>query len=134
MKITINEALEKAIKAHTAGKIQEADKFYTSILKVHPKHPDANHNIGILAAGIGKTNEALTFFKIALESNSKVPQYWLSYIKILIKLQKLDQALQALHTCLRAGIVEEKPVEKTKENYKKSLRIKQRNVCICPLG
>ena len=124
MKITINEALEKAIKAHKAGKIQEADKFYTSILKVHPKHPDANHNIGILAAGIGKTNEALTFFKIALESNSKVPQYWLSYIKILIKLQKLDQALQALHTCLRAGIVEEKPVEKTKENDKKSLRIK----------
>ena len=43
---------------------------------------------------------------------------------ILIKLQKLDQALQALHTCLRAGIVEEKPVEKTKENDKKSLRIK----------
>ena len=36
----------------------------------------------------------------------------------------MDQALQALHTCLRAGIVEEKPVEKTKENYKKSLRIK----------
>ena len=124
MKITINEALVKAIKAHKAGKIQEADKFYTSILKVQPKHPDANHNIGILAAGIGKTNEALSFFKIALEANSKVPQYWLSYINTLIKLQKLDQALQALHKCLRAGIIEERPGEKAKEKDKKSLTIK----------
>ena len=119
MKITINEALEKAIKAHKAGKIQEADKFYTSILKVHPKHPDANHNIGILAAGIGKTNEALTFFKIALEVNSKAPQYWLSYINTLIKLQQLNEALQALQKYLKAGIIEEKFGNKTKENDKK---------------
>ena len=40
--------------------------FYTVILKAQPKHPDANHNIGVLA--VGKTEEVLPFFKTALET------------------------------------------------------------------
>ena len=70
MELTLEEALQKAIEAHKVGKIQEADRLYTAILKAQPNHPDANHNMGVLAAGVGKVQEALPFFKTALEANS----------------------------------------------------------------
>ena len=47
--LTIDQALQQAIEAHKAGRVQEADRLYTAILKAQPKHPDANHNMG----GIG---------------------------------------------------------------------------------
>lgn len=92
MELTIDQALEKGIKAHKAGKVQEANSLYTAVLKVKPKHPDANHNIGLLAVGIGKVEDALPFFKTALESNPGIAQFWLSYIDALIKLERLSDA------------------------------------------
>ena len=62
MELTLNEALNNGIEAHKAGKVKEADRYYTSILIAEPKHPDANHNMGVLAVGIGKIQQALPFF------------------------------------------------------------------------
>ena len=70
MDLTLDEALKQGIEAHNAGQIQEAERLYTAILKSQPNHPDANHNMGVLAAGVGKVQEALPFFKTALEANS----------------------------------------------------------------
>ena len=77
MELTLDQALQKGIEAHKAGKVQEADRYYTAILKANPKHPDANHNMGVLAVGVGKVEEGLPFFKAALEVNSSIAQYWL---------------------------------------------------------
>ena len=74
MEPSIEETLTNGIEAHKAGLI-DADEFYTTILNSHPKHPDANHNKGILIANLGRTQEALSFFKNALEANSKVAQF-----------------------------------------------------------
>ena len=87
--LTINQALQKAIDAHKAGQVQEADRLYEAILKIQPKHPDANHNMGVLAVSVGKFQEALQFFKTALEANPNSAQFWFSYIDILIKLEKI---------------------------------------------
>ncbi|MDG2450043.1 MAG: tetratricopeptide repeat protein, partial [Saprospiraceae bacterium] len=92
MELTLEQALQKGIEAHKAGRVQEADKYYTSILQAQPKHPDANHNMGVLAVGVGKVEEALPFFKTALEANSSIAQYWLSYIDALIKLDRIAAA------------------------------------------
>jgi tetratricopeptide (TPR) repeat protein len=92
MKLTIDDALKKGIEAHKLQQIQEADKFYTAILQAQPKHPDANHNMGVLAVGVGKVQEALPFFKTALEARSSIAQYWLSYIDALIKLGQISDA------------------------------------------
>ena len=85
MLLTIDDALQKAVEAHKANKIQEADRLYTVILQTQPKHPDANHNMGVLAVSVGKLQEALPFFKTALTANPSVGQFWLSYIDALIK-------------------------------------------------
>ena len=48
MEHTLEQALQKGIESHKAGNLQEADR-HTAILKANPKHPDANHNLGVLA-------------------------------------------------------------------------------------
>ena len=90
--LTIDQALKQAIEAHKAGQVQEADRLYTAILKTQPKHPDANHNMGVLAVGVGKVEQALPFFKTALEANPATAQFWISYIHSLIKLERLVDA------------------------------------------
>ena len=81
MELTIDEALQKGIESHKAGKIEDAERIYSAILKAQPKHPDANYNMGALAVSVGKIQEALPLFKIALEANPSIGQYWLSYIR-----------------------------------------------------
>ena len=92
MELTVEEALQKGIEAHKAGKAQEADQYYTAILKANPKHLDANHNMGVLAVDVGKVEQALPFLKIALEANPNIAQFWISYIDALIKLDRMVDA------------------------------------------
>ena len=94
--LTIEEALRKGIEAHKIGQVQEADKFYTAILKAQPNHPDANHNMGVLAVDIGKVAEALPFFKKALETNDTIVQFWVSYLEALIRLDQFEEAQKTL--------------------------------------
>ena len=96
MELTVDQALQRGIEAHQAGQAQEADRLYTAILKAQPKHSDANHNMGVLAVGVGKVQEALPFFKTALAVNPSIAQYWLSYVDALIRLGHLDDARTVL--------------------------------------
>ena len=96
MELTIEQALRQGVKAQKAGKLQEAERFYRAILQSQPLHPDANHNLGVLAVSVNKAEAALPLFKTALEANPKIEQFWLSYIDALIKEQQLDNAKQAL--------------------------------------
>ena len=44
-----------------------------------------------MAVGVDKVNETLPFFKTALEANSSIAQYWMSYIDALIKSDRMDE-------------------------------------------
>ena len=103
MELTLDEAFKRGIAAHQAGKTDEADRYYTAILNAQPKHPDVNHNMGILAVGIGKFEQALPFFKTAIEANSGVEQYWISYINTLLNLQHVDAAKAAVVQAKKSG-------------------------------
>ena len=93
MKLSIDKALRKGIKFHKSGKAKEASKYYKAVLKAQPKHPDANHNMGLLVIGGGKVEAAIPFFKMALEANPSKAQFWLSYINALIQLERIDEAM-----------------------------------------
>ena len=108
MELTINSALQKGIQAHKAGRLEEADRFYTAILKVQPKHSDANHNMGVLAIGVGKVEQSLSFFKLALETNSAQVQFWCSYIDALIKLGRIFDAKEVLSQAKEKGLEDER--------------------------
>ncbi len=92
MELTIEQVLQRGVAAHKEGKLQEAERFYRAILKSQPSHPDANHNLGILAVSINKVDEALPLFKAALDTNPYKEQFWLSYIDTLMKKNQLQDA------------------------------------------
>ena len=92
MELTIEQVLQRAVAAHKEGKLQEAERFYRAILKSQPSHPDANHNLGILALSVNKAEEALPLFKAALDANLYKEQFWLSYIDALMKKNQLQDA------------------------------------------
>ena len=103
-KLTINQVLQKGVDAHKAGQVHEAHRLYAAILKVQPKHPDANHNTGLLTVGFGKIELALPFFKTALEANPSNAQFWYSYIVALIKLERFIDAKVLLNQAKSKGI------------------------------
>ena len=125
MEMTVREALEKGIDAHKAGRLEEADRFYTSILKVRPDHPDANHNMGVLAVGLGKVSHALPFFRSAVDRSPAVVQFWLSYIDALMKLDKISEAKAALEQARKTGLSDERF-----DNLSNSLRMKSGNAAL----
>jgi thioredoxin-like negative regulator of GroEL len=53
MELTVDQALQQGIAAHKEGKLQDAERLYRAILQAQPKHPDANHNLGVLAVAVG---------------------------------------------------------------------------------
>ncbi|MDA9191265.1 tetratricopeptide repeat protein [bacterium] len=108
MELTVDQALQEGVAAHTEGKLHDAERFYRAILQVQPNHPDANHNLGVLAVAVGKPLEAIPLLKLALEANLKIEQFWLSYIDALIRTEKVDDAKQALAGAEQAGVTVEK--------------------------
>jgi tetratricopeptide (TPR) repeat protein/2-polyprenyl-3-methyl-5-hydroxy-6-metoxy-1,4-benzoquinol methylase len=104
MKLTLEQALQKGIEARKNGQIQKANKHFTDILGVQPRHAHANHNMGLLAESAGNAKAALVFFKTALESHPKNNQFWLRYIGALIKLDHINDAQDALSQAQNNGI------------------------------
>ncbi len=108
MKLTIEQALQMGIVAQKAGKFEEAERLYRAILQSQPAHPDANHNLGVIAVTVNKSDVALPLFKTALEANPKIELFWLSYIDALIKQKQFDNAKQALKQAEKQGVAAEK--------------------------
>jgi tetratricopeptide (TPR) repeat protein len=108
MELTIEQVLQKAVESHKAGKLQDAESLYRAILQIQPDHPDANHNLGIIAVSLNKTEAALPLFKIALEVNPNQGQFWLSYVDALIKEKQFDNARSVLDKGKWRGLAGEK--------------------------
>ena len=108
MELTVEQALQQGIAAHKEGKPQDAERLYRAILQSQPAHPDANHNLGVLAVSVNKADAALPLFKTALEANPKIEQFWLSYIDALIKEKQFENAKRVLEQAKTQGVAEEK--------------------------
>ena len=104
MELTLDQDLQKAIAAHKEGELQDAERRYRAILQTQPNHPDANHNLGVLAVAVGKTAEAIPLFKLALAANPKVEQFWLSYLDALIRLERFNEAKRVLVEGKNSGL------------------------------
>jgi tetratricopeptide (TPR) repeat protein len=108
MELTIEQALQQGVAAHKEGKLQDAEHLYRAILQSQPAHPDANHNLGVLAVSVNKADAAFPLFKTALEANPKIEQFWLSYIDALIKEKQFENAKLVIKQAKSQGVAEEK--------------------------
>ena len=105
------EALSKGVEMHVAGEFDLASQLYSSVLKLQPKHAEANHNMGLLKLDTGNDLEALPYLQTALRADTSIAQFWFSYIKALIKLEKLEDAVRILDLAKESGIASEEFVE-----------------------
>ncbi|MFT4749095.1 MAG: Flp pilus assembly protein TadD, partial [Pseudohongiellaceae bacterium] len=108
MELTIEQALHQSLAAHKEGNLQEAERLYRTILQIQPAHPDANHNLGLIAVSSNEAVAALPLFKNALEANPKIEQFWLSYINALIKQKQLETAKKVLAQAKTSGVNSER--------------------------
>ena len=123
MKLNIEQTLQQAIVAHKEGELQDAENLYRTILQSEPLHPDANHNLGILAVSVDKATSALPFFKTALEANPKAEQFWLSYIDALKTLGLTDDIEAAFTNAKSANVVQGALAQLEQKLTKQTLKI-----------
>ena len=105
MKLIIEQALQEGVAAHKEGKLKEAERLYRTILQAKPLHPDANHNLGLIAVAFDQPEVASSLFKVALEANPKIEKFWLSYIDVLIREKQFDLAKEILEQGKKEGVL-----------------------------
>ena len=104
---SINQVLQQAISNHQEGNLHEAERLYRTVLTVEPQHPDANHNLGVLAVQNNQPDSGLPFFKVSLDANPGIVQYWQSYIDTLIHVGQFALARQVLADGRQQGLTGE---------------------------
>ena len=92
------------------AKFQDAERLYRAILQSQPGHPDANHNLGVLAdyCFLIELIQLCHYLKLPLKPIQKIEQFWLSYIDALIKEQQFDIAKQVIEGAKKQGVAGEK--------------------------
>jgi predicted Zn-dependent protease len=88
--------LEEAVENHNKRNFSAADKMYTTILKQVPDHPDAMHNLGILAVEVGEKSHALRNLRKVVEKYGQFKQFHISLIDALVEFNELEEAKVAI--------------------------------------
>ena len=137
MALSIDQILKEGNDAYKEGKLKEAEHLYLDIIKTHPKHPDANHNLGLIAISMDKEDVALSLFKTATENNPNIEQYWHSYANALMSKNQLQLAKSCYEKVIllnpessinyfNLGVVYKKldSLDKAQSNFKKAIELK----------
>jgi tetratricopeptide (TPR) repeat protein len=99
-----DQALQQALAAHRAGRLQDAERLYSAILADYPSHAYANFYLGVLNVAVGKMHESLGFFESALRTKANEARFWTGYIEALLGIDRRDQARDALRKAREMGL------------------------------
>jgi len=109
MDLNIEHALQQGVAAHNQGNLSEAESYYRAILKAQPQHPEALHNLGLIAFSANQYAAALPLLKRALDTNSEIEQFWCSYISALTADNRQESAAREIEAARRKGFIIEMP-------------------------
>ena len=101
---TMDQIFKSAVARHQAGHLADAGILYREVLQAQPHHPEANHNLGVVAVQLHKPEAGLPFFIAALEVDPTGRQYWVSYIDALLQAEHVDDARQILAFAQQQGL------------------------------
>src|SRR5216684_8294165 len=87
-----NKAVRKGLAHLSAGRVDDAERLFRSVLKSEPDNPDANHALGTLAVRQGNLPLALRFLTAALQANPKEARHWLSFAEALLQSGSIGDA------------------------------------------
>jgi len=104
MELNIEEAIQQGINEHKLGNLQEAERLYNAVLEIQPGHPDANHNLGLIAITMDQPALAVPLFKKALELDPNIEKFWFNYIDGLIKNNQFKDAKRVIKKAKKKGL------------------------------
>lgn len=87
------QIFQEALNNHQAGRLQEAERLYLSILETHPNHPDALHLLGLLTQQSGQPRQAIQWISRAIEADPSAPPYYNSLANVLQSVGLYPEAL-----------------------------------------
>jgi tetratricopeptide (TPR) repeat protein len=96
----VEPVIREAIVHHRAGRLPEAEALYQQVLVLDPRHPEANHLLGLIAYRTGQLTRAAELLVQATQSNPAHPTYWFNLGVVLQKQGKWDDALSAYRQAL----------------------------------
>lgn len=99
-----DQLLQQAIAYHQSGRLQEAGELYQTILQNQPGHPEANHNLGVIAIQAQQPAAGLPYFMAALDADPTCGQYWLNYIDALFQADQQEDARAVLALARQQGL------------------------------
>ena len=127
MEDMIKETLAKGVERHLAGELDLACQLYDAAIKLQPNHADANHNMGLLKLDKGNDLDALLYLQTALQADTSIAQFWLSYINALVKLERRDEAARIISLAKENGMEGEEFQELTRQLDLSLKKIKNTN-------
>ena len=89
----LGQSFNEALALHGQGRLREAEKIYTRVLKAAPDHFDALNLLGTVKAQLGRVGEAHRLLSAAVKINPGVPQVWANLGQILHMLKRNQEAL-----------------------------------------
>jgi tetratricopeptide (TPR) repeat protein len=129
--------LQNGLAYHQAGRLQEAETLYQSILQEQSQHPDALHLLGVIASQVGKYDLAVNLIENAIKINPTTPVFYNNLGNALKELGRQEDAFarygQALaikpdyaeaHNNMGITLQELGRVEETITHYEQALVLK----------
>lgn len=100
----IEDVFEIAMAHQNAGRLVEAGNLYQEILGINANHAAANHNLGVIEAGLKSAQVALPYLEIAVQEKPDNEQYWVTYIDALMQSGAIETAMEALTLGQKFGL------------------------------
>lgn len=98
--LTIEQAIEVAVRQHQAGRLAEAESLYRQVLSYQPNHSDALHLLGALLHQCGRNAEAVGLLRRAVLLNPTAAVYHNNLGLALAGDKQFDEAIAAYHRAL----------------------------------
>ena len=90
MATDVEQALQQAISHHKSGNLEAAKSGYLSIINDDVRNPHAYHNLALIMSVENNFTEALHLLSKARNFDATVEQFWVSELKLLLKLKNWD--------------------------------------------
>jgi tetratricopeptide (TPR) repeat protein len=96
----LGQALQEAVALQQQGRLREAEKIYTRVLKALPDQFDALNLLGTIKAQRGQAGEAYRLITAALKVNPGAPDAWVNLGIVLHALKRDQEALESFDKAL----------------------------------
>ncbi|MGU3340929.1 tetratricopeptide repeat protein [Methylobacterium mesophilicum] len=98
--LSLDDALEIAVRAHRASDVAVAEALYVRILAAAPDHPSALHLYGVLLHHTNRPHEAVRLIRRSIEIEPEDPSAHINLGNVFFELDRPDLAAEAYNAAI----------------------------------